>query len=335
MSIKVNNFLGRFGWMMRKYCPNLSSNAYLKLQFLTRGKGQQEYIDYFLKNAENPDTVPMPHVVNIETRNRCNSTCAFCTANVHAEKRPLMEIDSDLYYKIIDQLADWGYEGHLTLYGNNEPWLDSRIVEFHKYAREKLPKCFIFMSTNGLILDLDKVRQIQPYINQLIINNYCNDMKLHDNIQKIYDYVSTHEEEFADLDIQIQMRYLQEVLTNRAGSAPNKQGAHKIITETCLMPFTDMWIMPNGKMGICCCDNFEVTDLADLHEVSLRDGWNSKAYQELRKKIAGGRAGYDFCKYCDFIDAGFRMQVVRSVLANDAEGAHNAGGQQRLKLFNR
>ena len=76
------------------------------------------------------------------------------------------------------------------------------------------------MSTNGLLLDVDKVKSIVPYVNQLIINNYCLDMKLHDNIKVIYDYVNAHPDEFKDVDILIQMRYLKEVLTNRAGSAP-------------------------------------------------------------------------------------------------------------------
>lgn len=42
-----------------------------------------------------------------------------------------------------------------------------------------------------------------------IINNYCLDMKLHDNIQEIYDYVNAHPDEFKDVDILIQMRYLK------------------------------------------------------------------------------------------------------------------------------
>ena len=196
-------------------------------------------------------------------------------------------------------------------------------MEFHKYAREKLPDAFIFMSTNGLLLDVDKVKTIVPYVDQLIINNYCLDMKLHDNIKVVYDYVKAHPEEFKDVDILIQMRYLKEVLTNRAGSAPNKQSKGKIITETCLMPFTDMWIMPNGKMGICCCDNFEVTDLADLNEVSLVDGWNSQKYTELRKTLVEGRQNYPFCKYCDFIDAGLRMDAVDDVLKH-ADKLHGA-----------
>jgi hypothetical protein len=329
MPIRVNSFMGKLGWNARKYFPNLASNAYLKLQFVTRSRSQKKYVDYFMNSPE----VPKPNVVNIETINRCNSTCAFCTANVHAEKRPLAKIDENLYKSIIDQLADWGYKGHLTLYGNNEPWLDTRIVEFHKYAREKLPESFIFMSTNGLILTLEKVKEIQPYVNQLIINNYSMEMKLHPNIQKIYEYVKAHPNEFEDIDIQIQMRYLQEVLTNRAGSAPNKQETVKIIKETCLLPFTDMWIMPNGKIGLCCCDNYEVTDFADLNTTPLKEAWGSEELMAARRAIAQGRQNYTFCKHCDFIDAGFRMQLVNAILKYGEDAAHNIGGQERMKFF--
>ncbi len=325
MPIQINNFMGRLGWNARKYLPNLASNAYLKLQFMTRSKMQKQYCDYFL----NADEVPKPNIVNIETINRCNSTCAFCTANIHAEKRPFMQIDDDLYRSIIDQLADWNYKGHLTLYGNNEPWLDKKIVERHKYAREKLPESYIFMSTNGLILDLEKVKSIQPYVDQLIINNYCLNMKLHKNIQRIYEYVNMHPEEFENIDILIQMRYLKEVLTNRAGSAPNKKATEKVIKETCLLPFTDMWIMPNGKMGLCCCDNFEVTDFGDLTKTPLKEAWGSPEFMEVRRKIAEGRQNYDFCKHCDFIDAGMRMEIVKNILAGNEEAANRQGGHER------
>ncbi len=170
------------------------------------------------------------------------------------------------------------------------------------------------MSTNGLLLNVDKVKAIVPYLDQLIINNYCLDMKMHDNVRVIYEYVKAHPQEFKDVDILIQIRYLKEVLTNRAGSAPNKQSKGKVIKETCLMPYTDMWIMPNGKMGICCCDNFETTELADLNKVSLQEGWNSVKYRELRDAVRDGRHNYPFCKYCDFIDAGLRMDAVNDVL---------------------
>lgn len=315
MPVRVHNFLGRLGWNARKYFPMLASESYLKLQFVTRRKLQRDYIEYFMSSEE----VPQPLVVNLETINRCNSTCEFCTANKNAEKRPYMRMDEGLFYSIIDQLSEWGYKGHLTMYGNNEPLLDTRIMEFHKYARKKLPDAFIFMSTNGLLLTVDMVKEIAPYVNQLIINNYCMDMKLHKSVQRVYAYALAKPEKFRDVDILIQMRYLKEVLTNRAGSAPNKPATDKVIKETCLMPYTDMWIMPNGKLGICCCDNFEVTDLADLHEVPLREGWNSKKYQILRNAIRTGRQNYPFCKNCDFIDAGLRMDAVDDVLKHSTK----------------
>ncbi|MBP5745727.1 MAG: radical SAM protein, partial [Lachnospiraceae bacterium] len=200
MPVRIHNFMGRFGWEMQKRFPMLSSNAYLKLQFASRAKSQKGYIDYF-NSCKEP---PQPLIFNIETINRCNSTCAFCTANKNAEKRPYCRMEDDLFYKIIDQLADWGFKGHLTLYGNNEPLLDTRIVEFHKYCREKLPEAFLFMSTNGLILTIDKGKEVAPYVDQLIINNYCLDLKLHDNVKEIYEYAKAHPEEFKDVDILIQ-----------------------------------------------------------------------------------------------------------------------------------
>ncbi len=331
MPVKVNSFMGKLGWNARRYFPRLASAAYLKWQFMTRGKGQQEYVDWFLAQPE----VPMPMVVNIETVNRCNSTCAFCTANKNAEKRPFMMMPEEMYYSIIDQLAEWGFKGHLTLYGNNEPLLDPRIVDFHKYAREKLPECFIFMSTNGLLLTLDKVREVQPYVNQIIINNYSNDFKLHDNLQEIVDYMKANPSEFEDLDVQVQMRYLQEVLTNRAGSAPNKEGTDKVFTDTCLLPFTDMWIVPSGNVGLCCCDNFEVTNYGKVQEVKIRETWESEGLQNVRKLIAQGRDKYPFCAHCDFIDAGFRREMCAKVLEEGVEAAHKIGGQESMKLLHK
>ena len=324
MSVKFHNFGGIIGWNMQKLIPKLSSESYLKLQLATRNKLQQQYIEYFM----NGETPPMPLVVNLETINRCNNTCSFCTANKNAEKRPYVRMEDKLFYSIIDQLRDWGYKGHLTLYGNNEPWLDTRIVEFHKYCREQLPDSFIFLSTNGILLTIDKVKEVIPYVDQLIINNYCDDMKLHDNVKEIYDYARSHEEEFKDVELLIQMRYINAVLTNRAGSAPNKTNTQRVIKETCLMPYTDMFIFPDGRLGICCCDNFEVTNLADLNQVPLKEAWNSKEYQELRAAVRDSRAGYPMCKYCDFIDAGLRMDVVDDTLKN-REANHGA----RQSLF--
>ena len=52
MPVRYHNFGGRLGWNLQKRFPGLSSESYLKLQFLTRNKLQEKYIEYFLKGKE-------------------------------------------------------------------------------------------------------------------------------------------------------------------------------------------------------------------------------------------------------------------------------------------
>ena len=42
-----------------------------------------------------------------------------------------------------------------------------------------------------------------------------------------------------------------------------------------------------------------------------------------------GRNHYPFCKSCDFIDAGFRNQISKKILAGDVEGANRTGGEEK------
>ena len=93
------------------------------------------------------------------------------------------------------------------------------------------------------------------------------------------------------------------------------------------MPYTDMFIFPDGRMGICCCDNFEATTLADLTKTPLKEAWSSEEYRKLRQSIKTSRSDYQFCKYCDFIDAGLRMDMVDDTLKHRAA---NHGARQSL-----
>ena len=73
-----------------------------------------------------------------------------------------------------------------------------------------------------------------------------------------------------------------------------------------------------------------MTEMADLTKTPIKGAWNSEVYQKVRAAIKDGRQNYPFCKYCDFIDAGLRMDTVNDVLAN-REARHGA----RQSLFSR
>lgn len=307
MSVTVSTYAGKIGWYARKYLPIVASGSYLKLQYLKRRKASQEYIEYFCGCKEKPQ----PLNFLIETINRCNSTCEFCCANKNAETRPFCRMKQDLFEKIIDQIAEWDYSGYISLFANNEPFMDTRVVDLHRYIREKLPKAKIKVFTNGLLLTVEKFREIAPYVDLLIINNYCENRKLHKNVRELYDYLKANPKLHENIDVQINVRYIKEVLTNRAGTAPNKKASVKSIKEPCLFPYTDMVVYPNGIVGICCCDVKEVTNLGDLNKETVQQVWNGEKAEKFRKQLMNGRNGHKFCAHCDFVDTGRRVKLTK------------------------
>ena len=68
MSVRYHNFMGRLGWEMQKRFAGFSSDSYLKFQFLTRGKSQKKYIDFFMDKEEVPH--PLPPVIPIRRLTR-------------------------------------------------------------------------------------------------------------------------------------------------------------------------------------------------------------------------------------------------------------------------
>ena len=309
MSVSISTYAGNLGWMARKYLPFISSDAYLRLQYIKRRKVSQEYIDFFCESKEKPQ----PLNILIETINRCNSTCSFCAANRNNENRPFCRMEKELFYRIVSQIADWDYSGYISLFVNNEPFMDTRIIEFHKYIRERLPKAKIKVFTNGLLLNCEKFKEIAPYTDLFIINNYCDNRKMHPNIAELYDYLKRNPSIHENIDVQIKIRFIGEVLTNRAGTAPNKKESTSVIKEPCLFPYTDMVIYPDGKVGICCCDVKEVTNLGNANEETIQQIWKGKKYENLRLKLKEGRQGNKFCEHCDFVDTGLRVRLAKKV----------------------
>ena len=100
--------------------------------------------------------------------------------------------------------------------------------------------------------------------------------------------------------------------------------------------------MPNGKLGICCCDNFEVTDLADLHETPLKDGWNTKCQHHTCSKSSVSlfahkedtwwmqvleRTGMELCR-----NASYSGSTVSGPSQDDADGRYACGDRRIADL---
>jgi len=95
-------------------------------------------------------------ILQIESKLKCNMNCRFCPYPAIETKGS--ELSQDEVYSIIDSVDpnDEKLE-YLCFSQFSEPLLDERIFEFIKYAKNKGFK--VFLATNGLLLDSEKIRR--------------------------------------------------------------------------------------------------------------------------------------------------------------------------------
>lgn len=260
----------------------------------------QEYIDLCVDSIKGKNIL-FGHV-EIETYNRCNGGCEFCPVSVKNESRPECKMEEKLFKKIINELGAMNYDGRLALFSNNEPFLDDRILDFHKYARAHVPHARMHLFTNGTRLSIDKFIEVMQYLDELIIDNYSQNLDLLPNCRDIKAYCETHPELIGR--VTIVLRKPQEILTSRGGDAPNKKEKNSYADAKCILPFRQLIIRPDGKVSLCCNDPFGKNTLGDTCKDSLIDIWNNDRFRLVRKCLAEGRGNWKHCEYCDTVSVG-------------------------------
>lgn len=254
-----------------------------------------EYINQCVKLIK--DDIPLFNHVEIETYNRCNGGCAFCPVSVQNEIRAEKRMEEGLFKKIIAELKQVSYDGKLALFSNNEPFLDDRIIEFHRYAREQLPKARMHLYTNGTMLTMEMFLEIIGYLDELIIDNYNQNLELIPNNKAIKEYCEANPELIKK--VTIVLRKPNEILTSRGGDAPNRKEKVSYGNDSCLLPYRQMIVRPDGKVSLCCNDPYGKTTMGDLNIESMIDLWYGENFRQIREKLANGRKNHPHCVYCD------------------------------------
>lgn len=250
----------------------------------------------FKKNICNLRKQDYPCNIQIETLNRCNGECPFCPVNRNVEKRPYQRMTDNLFEQIINELSTERYNGQLALFSNNEPLLDTRILEFAKYARSKLPNAYIYIFTNGTLINTENVLGLVEYLDEIVIDNYNDKLELNDNVKKIDEMC--REDDILNEKIKIHLRKINEVLNTRGGSSPNATQKWKR-KGGCFLPFGQMVIRPDGKISLCCNDALGEKTLGDLSKNTIKEIWNGEEYRKVRQEVLHDIEKIDLCRYCD------------------------------------
>lgn len=240
--------------------------------------------------------------VEVETINRCNGVCSFCPVNRNADPREEKRMERGLFEEIVGQLAEMDYAGRFTTFSNNEPLLDERIIEWNAYAREHLPHARMHLFTNGTLLTLDKFLALADILDELVIDNYQQDLQLIKPCREIQEYCARHPE--LARKVTIVLRKPQEILTSRGGDAPNRKSVGDYGKDRCLLPFKQLIIRPDGKVSLCCNDATGKYTLGDLTKESIRDVWYGPRFKMVRECLYKGRENWGNCRGCDTFSMG-------------------------------
>ena len=153
------------------------------------------------------------------------------------------------------------------MFSNNEPLLDSRIIDFARMAREVVRHAHLKLYTNGTLLTVEKFRSLMRYLDNMVIDNYNNRLVMHSNILEVYEYWKGAET--PDKKVIFPMRLEDEELSSRGGYAPNRKNV-AAIKASCLLPFFQMVVRPDGKLSLCCNDAWVHTRLATFKHSLLQ-----------------------------------------------------------------
>jgi radical SAM protein with 4Fe4S-binding SPASM domain len=207
-------------------------------------------------------------------------------------------MEEELFRKIIAELEEMDFDGRVSYHFYGEPMIDTRLPEFVRFTKERLPKSFTEIYSNGDYLTLEKFRM---YL-ELGLDNFL--ITQHDSImtsplQEIMD--KSTDEEKARITIRMAK---DRNLINRSGLITSLQIVNEPLKSPCDWPLNIMVITLSGNVVLCCNDYFETEVIGNVADSSLKEVWLNDKFVQFREALSrGDRTVSKLCRDCDYVPA--------------------------------
>jgi radical SAM protein with 4Fe4S-binding SPASM domain len=200
----------------------------------------------------------------------------------------------DTYEHILDGLARLNFSGRFSPYLMNEPMMDERIAQLIALAREKISRAYLYISTNGMLLDQEKLYRLSKSgLTLLGISAYDDKIKQH--LESL---------DFRHLTCKVLVKqytreFKEKFFYNRGGLLD--LGKKAVIEERCRKPFRQMYINYKGEAVLCCSDWEYKCIMGDTKQNSLHEIWQNQKYQKYRFYLGQKkRSQLDLCNKCNY-----------------------------------
>ena len=274
--------------------------------------------------ATGRDRAPrLPEIVQIEATNICNAKCVFCPRDEMHRRQGIMSLE--LFKKIVDECAELGIT-HVRMHNYGEAFMDRKLVEKVRYAKQKGIREVGMISNGSLITELVARGMIDAGLDAINISVDASGKEVFEatRLGLNYDKVIANIERLLRLRAESGKRRPKLILSFvRQNNSADEQAfiehwrsiADKIhvtdlhnwagtlntqsdVNYPCYRPWLTFTVLWDGRVSLCCADFDGKTVLGDLNTQTIAEIWNAEPYRVVRREhLESG--GPDVCRGCD------------------------------------
>ncbi len=271
--------------------------------------------------------------LQIETTNRCEAACVFCSYPSMNRAKGTMPMD--LFAKIIEDAATIPPIDKVTLTGLGEPLLDKHLMERFRQVRKHMKVGCLDLYTNGNLLTLDMVREMMGipvsviYVSLNAVNERGRMQVMNlDGFNRLESLLDEAIKETKDSDTKIVVKSVIATDLMEPGDGDSfmkrwngsvEQGGNAFIhlegnwagytfplrtrlIKPCMRAIDQIMVLWDGRVSLCCFDGEGDVILGDLKVQSIREIYNDGLALKYRGAHMQGRRGeLKLCSTCTSI----------------------------------
>ncbi|WP_157143197.1 radical SAM/SPASM domain-containing protein [Brachyspira pilosicoli] len=264
--------------------------------------------------------------IEIETHSYCNRQCWFCPNSVIDRHSQNIELDENLYLKIIDNLKEIDYSYEINFHRFNEPLANKELIlKRIKQARTNLPKIQIGILTNSDYLTKDYLDELKiAGVNFVLMSyyfnkneNYNKDEIVNIKMKKLIDKLGLSIIHILDSNdgnrVDVVLNYDGMSVMYKASDFTKMgntrggvvKGVHSVENRLfrCFFPFSDMYVDYNGNFMPCCNLRSDVESHKDFIIGNIKDStlfelFTNKKISDIRKYLVYNSTKHSPCNEC-------------------------------------
>lgn len=204
-------------------------------------------------------------------------------------------MDQEVFEKILYDLRAINYSKLIGPFVNNEPLMDKRIDSFIRMISHILPSASSYLFSNGDLLDKERLHGLfDAGLQKVIISvhsgervSFYREMLEYFGGKRvaIYDVLNLNKEKS---------------FHNRGGSITSEIVNQDKSEGSCVLPFRQVIVNPDGDICLCCCDFYYEAVFGNVKNSSLVDIFmNNEKLNEIREHLCKkSRKGLVLCENC-------------------------------------